>query len=90
MEEFDLETDFVVLHLFGDREGLDAAREMDRTIEELPGLAGTPDLRARRTRGRRAEAPDRTERSRHVAGRARVRRIRVTRAGGSWCPRPYP
>ncbi|MEX2421444.1 MAG: hypothetical protein WD670_06445, partial [Actinomycetota bacterium] len=34
------ETDFVVLHLFGDREGLDASREMDRTMEEFPGLAG--------------------------------------------------
>jgi rubrerythrin len=35
------ETDFVVLHLFGDRDGLAAAAEMDRTIEELPGMAGT-------------------------------------------------
>ena len=34
------ETDFVVLHLFGDPEGLDASHEMDRTLEELPGLAG--------------------------------------------------
>jgi rubrerythrin len=34
------ETDFVVLHLFGDRDGLSAAAGMDRTVEELPGMAG--------------------------------------------------
>jgi rubrerythrin len=34
------ETDFVVLHLFGDRDGLAAAADMDRTVEELPGMAG--------------------------------------------------
>ncbi len=34
------ETDFVVLHLFGDREGREAAREMDRTMDALPGLSG--------------------------------------------------
>ncbi len=32
------ETDFVVLHLFGDDDGLAAAVEMDETIAELPGL----------------------------------------------------
>ena len=35
------ETDFVVVSLFGDEEGLAAAREMDATISELPGFAGT-------------------------------------------------
>jgi rubrerythrin len=34
------ETDFVVSYLFGDDDGLGAAREMDRTIQELPGMAG--------------------------------------------------
>jgi len=34
------ETDFVIAHLFGDDAGLDAAREMDATIGELPGLTG--------------------------------------------------
>jgi rubrerythrin len=33
------ETDFVVVHLFGDDDGLAAARQMDRTMAELPGLA---------------------------------------------------
>ncbi len=32
------ETDFVVLHLFGDGEGTAAAHEMDRTMADLPGL----------------------------------------------------
>jgi rubrerythrin len=35
------ETDFVVVSLFGDEEGLAASREMDVTIGELPGFAGT-------------------------------------------------
>ena len=34
------ETDFVVLHLFGDRDGTVAALEMDRTMTELPGMRG--------------------------------------------------
>ncbi len=34
------ETDFVVLHLFGDGAGLRAAREMDATVDGLPGLDG--------------------------------------------------
>lgn len=34
------ETDFVVVHLFGDDEGLRAARSMDATVDGLPGLAG--------------------------------------------------
>lgn len=33
------ETDFVVLTLFGDQDGLAAADEMDRTMAELPGFA---------------------------------------------------
>ena len=34
------ETDFAVAYVFGDREGWEAAREMDQTIGELPGLGG--------------------------------------------------
>jgi rubrerythrin len=34
------ETDFVVLHLFDDEDGRAAAREMDATIGELPGMEG--------------------------------------------------
>jgi rubrerythrin len=34
------ETDFVVLSLFGDADGLVAAAEMDRTMAELPGMRG--------------------------------------------------
>jgi rubrerythrin len=34
------ETDHVVISLFGDADGLAVAREMDETIQELPGLAG--------------------------------------------------
>ena len=35
------ETDFVVAWLFGDADGQVAVKEMDATIGELPGLAGT-------------------------------------------------
>jgi rubrerythrin len=34
------ETDFVVVHLFGDRDGKAATREMDATMAELPGMQG--------------------------------------------------
>jgi hypothetical protein len=34
------ETDFVVVHLFGDEEGHQVAREMDEILGELPGLGG--------------------------------------------------
>jgi hypothetical protein len=34
------ETDFVVLHLFGDDDGLSPAMDMDRTVDGLPGLFG--------------------------------------------------
>jgi len=34
------ETDFTIAYLFGDEEGLGAARGMDATIGELPGLQG--------------------------------------------------
>ncbi len=34
------ETDFVVVRLFGDPEGREAAAEMDRTIARLPGFGG--------------------------------------------------
>ncbi len=57
------ETDHVVLHLFGDDEGLEAAREMDRMIAELPGLQGLTVMedarvaafRCRREAGRLAD-----------------------------------
>jgi len=32
------ETDFVVVHLFGDEEGASAALDVDRTMAELPGM----------------------------------------------------
>jgi hypothetical protein len=35
-----VETDFVIAYLFGDNEGAAAAREIDATIGELPGLGG--------------------------------------------------
>ena len=35
------ETDFVVSYLFGDAAGIDAVGQMQRTMAELPGLAGT-------------------------------------------------
>jgi rubrerythrin len=34
------ETDFTIAYLFGDEEGLAAARQMDATLGELPGLRG--------------------------------------------------
>ena len=34
------ETGFVIDWLFGDDEGLDVARRIDRNIDRLPGLAG--------------------------------------------------
>ena len=34
------ETDFAIAFAFGDREGMDAALQMDRTLGELPGLEG--------------------------------------------------
>ena len=58
------ETDFVVVHLFGDDGGATATREMDRTLAELPGLARLRIFdRARRQALERAErirphAPD--------------------------------
>jgi rubrerythrin len=58
------ETDFVVLHLFGDDEGLAAAHEMDRTMAELPGLT-----RLRIFAGARQEALGRAKRVRpHAPG----------------------
>jgi rubrerythrin len=34
------ETDFAIAYAFGDEEGLEAARQMDQTLAELPGLHG--------------------------------------------------
>ena len=34
------ETDFVMVHLFGDHDGLDTARRLDATVASLPGLDG--------------------------------------------------
>ena len=47
------ETDFVVMHLFGDGEGREAAVEMDRTIAELPGMQGCEIFRRARLEARR-------------------------------------
>lgn len=58
------ETDFVVVHLFGDDGGATAVREMDRTLAELPGLA-----RLRIFDGARRQALERAERIRpHAPG----------------------
>ena len=56
------ETDFVILHLFEDREGLAAAFEMDETIGELPGMEGCGIFRAARV-----EAIERADRARPQA-----------------------
>lgn len=62
------ETDFVVVHLFGDDGGATAAREMDRTLAELPGLA-----RLRIFDGARRQALERAERIRsHAPGMRRA------------------
>ena len=50
------ETDFVVVHLFGDVEGREAAFEMDRTIGELPGMSGCQIFRKARTQARERAA----------------------------------
>jgi len=51
------ETDFVVLHLFGDDPGMEAAWEMDATMAQLPGFSGcTIFRRARRDAFDRAGA----------------------------------
>jgi rubrerythrin len=58
------ETDFVVVDLFGDDDGLAAAREMDRTMADLPGLA-----RLRIFDGARRQALERADRIRpHALG----------------------
>ncbi|MDQ4097346.1 MAG: ferritin-like domain-containing protein, partial [Actinomycetota bacterium] len=35
-----VETDFVMVHLFGDAEGLSTAHRLDATIDSLPGVGG--------------------------------------------------
>jgi rubrerythrin len=46
------ETDFVVIALFGDSDGREAALEMDRTIGDLPGMGGCEIFRRARTQAR--------------------------------------
>jgi rubrerythrin len=55
------ETDFVVMHLFGDEEGGSAALDMDRTMAELPGMGGCTIFRRARddARGREVRIPAR-------------------------------
>jgi rubrerythrin len=55
------ETDFVVVHLFGDEEGGSAALDMDRTMAELPGMGGCTIFRRARddARGREDRIPAR-------------------------------
>ena len=55
------ETDFVVVHLFGDEEGGSAALDMDRTMAELPGMEGCTIFRRARdeARGREDRIPAR-------------------------------
>ena len=42
------ETDFIVVKLFGDEDGVQAAKEMDETIDELPGMRGAGIFRRAR------------------------------------------
>jgi len=64
------ETDHVVVHLFGDADGLEAAKEMDRMISELPGLEGLTVMQdARKATFRRMR-----EAERRAAGGPPVRR----------------
>jgi len=56
------ETDFVVMHLFGDGDGRSAALEMDRTMAELPEMEGSAIFRHARAEARGREA--------WIAGRA--------------------
>jgi rubrerythrin len=51
------ETDFVIGHLFGGENGLQAAREMDSTIGELPGLEGVTIAVEARTEALRRLGP---------------------------------
>ena len=51
------ETDFIVVHLFGDADGLAASDEMDAIMDELPGLDGL-----RLFHGARREALSRADR----------------------------
>jgi rubrerythrin len=46
------ETDFVVVELFGDGDGREAAFQMDRTIGELPGMGSCEIFRRARTQAR--------------------------------------
>jgi len=55
------ETDFVVLHLFGDDDGLAAARAMDAKVHSLPGLDGLHLFeRARQRAGQRERSRTRS------------------------------
>jgi rubrerythrin len=49
------ETDFVVVHLFGDEEGGSAAIDMDRTMAELPGMGDCTIFRRARDDARERE-----------------------------------
>ncbi len=55
------ETDFVVLNLFGDRDGREAILEMERELSKLPGLEGMRLIRRAldRAERRRARVPAR-------------------------------
>ncbi|MGH2829329.1 MAG: ferritin-like domain-containing protein [Actinomycetota bacterium] len=81
------ETDFLIAHLFADEAGADAARTMDETISELPGLAGM------RIVGRaRLQALDRSNQNgskiARIAARRETRGVDRVEANGKdgWCP----
>jgi rubrerythrin len=57
------ETDFVVVSLFGDEDGLTVTRQMDALIRELPGFQGTAVLEAARTEALRRQPPNRRPRA---------------------------
>ncbi|HWC32851.1 MAG TPA: ferritin-like domain-containing protein [Actinomycetota bacterium] len=61
------ETDFVVATLFGDADGLAAAREMDQTIAELPGFDGARLIERARGEAIGRSRPRRAGRTERVA-----------------------
>jgi hypothetical protein len=80
------ETDFVVVHLFGNGQGREAALEMDRTIGELPGPAGQRDLPTCATGGAGPGDAHPGSGAGDVGGRPRV----GLRRDGSWSPPVCP
>jgi hypothetical protein len=66
------ETDFVLVELFGDGDGREAALGMDRTIGELPGMGGCEIFRRGPDPGSGPGGQDPHSGARHVGGRPGV------------------